>query len=31
MVIQDAEVSYLQASELTLKMLAGDGALIVFE
>lgn len=31
MVIQDAEVSYLQASELTLQMLAGDGALIVFE
>lgn len=31
MVIQDAEISYLQASEITLQMLAGDGALLVFE
>lgn len=30
-VIQDAETSYVNASELTLKMRAGDGALLIFE
>ena len=30
-VIQDAKVNYVQSDELTLKMLAGDGVLLVFE
>jgi hypothetical protein len=30
-VIQDATASYVSASELTLKMLAGDGVLLIFE